>query len=141
MTLKSGVSGSWASMQGGFDYDDAGGEGDLEGRLLQLAYRAGRAAAMGWREEMARRGAAPPSGEDCAAPESRPISFREQAKTPYLTCVQAAEYLGLARATLDKLRVVGGGPKFRKHGRRIHYHVEDLDDWSNARARRSTSQA
>lgn len=37
------------------------------------------------------------------------------------------------------MRVVGGGPEYRKHGRYVRYHIDDLDAWSWERAKRSTS--
>jgi len=61
--------------------------------------------------------------------------------SPFLNTAQAAHYVGLSARTLEKMRVVGGGPRFRKHGRYVRYHIDDLDDWSAARARRSTSDA
>lgn len=61
--------------------------------------------------------------------------------SPFLDTAQAAHYVSLSRRTLEKMRVAGGGPKFRKHGRYVRYHIDDLDDWSAARARRSTSDA
>lgn len=57
---------------------------------------------------------------------------------PLLSRAQAAEYLEsigvpVARTTLAKLACVGGGPRFRKFGRRPIYSVEDLDSWVAAR--------
>lgn len=57
----------------------------------------------------------------------------------YLTNDEAAAYLQLSPRTLEKQRVVGGGPKFRKFGRRVVYAVEDLESWANARACDTTS--
>ena len=34
---------------------------------------------------------------------------------------EAARFLKLSPRTLEKMRVVGGGPRFRKHGRRVLY--------------------
>ena len=45
----------------------------------------------------------------------------------YLTNDEAADYLRLSPRTLEKQRVIGGGPKFRKFGRRVMYAVSDLD--------------
>ena len=43
---------------------------------------------------------------------------------------EAAPYIGLAPATLEKLRVTGGGPRFlRLGGRAIGYDRADLDTW------------
>jgi len=61
--------------------------------------------------------------------------------SPFLTTDQAAFYLGLASCTLQKMRVTGGGPKYRKHGRYVRYHIEDLDAWSAARVKEATSHA
>lgn len=62
-------------------------------------------------------------------------------RSPYLETEPAAEYLKLSPKTLEGLRVTGGGPRFRKHGRRVLYHKADLDAWSDERAFKSTSQA
>lgn len=51
----------------------------------------------------------------------------------------AADYLGLSPATLETLRIRGGGPTFSKLGRRVVYAREDLDAWLAERRRRSTS--
>ena len=66
---------------------------------------------------------------------------------PYLGPSQASTYLtnlGLktARATLAKLRVIGGGPKFHKFGRMVLYKSNDLENWAESRisvAKSSTS--
>ena len=39
----------------------------------------------------------------------------------------AANYVGLARATLEKMRVTGRGPRFIRLGRAVVYAIEDLD--------------
>ena len=62
-------------------------------------------------------------------------------ESPYLTTEAAARYLSLAPSTLESLRVTGGGPRFRKHGRRVLYLKADLKAWSDERAFASTSQA
>ncbi|EZP83999.1 hypothetical protein BV97_01192 [Novosphingobium resinovorum] len=49
---------------------------------------------------------------------------------PYLNTAQAAHYLGIGWRKLMRLRVAGEGPCFRKHGRLIFYHPDDLDAWS-----------
>jgi excisionase family DNA binding protein len=51
---------------------------------------------------------------------------------------QAAEYLGLSKSTLNKLRCFGGGPRYYKLGRPVVYDVADLDAWKTERARTST---
>ena len=58
----------------------------------------------------------------------------EQAKkgSPFLNTAQAAFYVGLARETLEKMRQQHRGPRFRRHGRYVRYHIADLDAWSEA---------
>jgi hypothetical protein len=65
----------------------------------------------------------------------------ESSKSPYLNTAGAAEYLQIAAKTLEKFRVFGGGPRYRKHGRRVVYRREDLDAWSEERAFHSTTEA
>jgi predicted DNA-binding transcriptional regulator AlpA len=54
----------------------------------------------------------------------------------------AADYLGVGKSTLDKLRMTGDGPVYSKLGGRIViYDVADLEAYAAARRRRSTSEA
>jgi excisionase family DNA binding protein len=50
--------------------------------------------------------------------------------SPFLTTKQAAKYLCLSSRTLEKMRMTAHGPRFRKHGRYVRYHINDLDMWS-----------
>ncbi len=59
--------------------------------------------------------------------------------TQFLTNEEAATFLKLSPRTLEKQRVVGGGPRFRRHGRRVVYALDDLECWSSATACDSTS--
>ena len=59
----------------------------------------------------------------------------------YLTNEEAAEFLRLSPRTLEKHRVIGGGPRFRKFGGRVLYAFDDLEAWADARAFRMTSEA
>jgi excisionase family DNA binding protein len=59
---------------------------------------------------------------------------RAKKGSPFLNTDQAAFYIGLASRTLEKMRSAGRGPKYRRHGRHIRYHIADLDDWSEARS-------
>lgn len=64
--------------------------------------------------------------------------------SPFLTTAQAAHYLGLTTQTLEKMRRQGRGPRYRKHGRYVRYHIADLDAWSESsghKARRGATQA
>jgi hypothetical protein len=57
----------------------------------------------------------------------------------YLTNDEAADYLRLSPRTLEKQRVIGGGPRFRKFGRRVMYAVADLNAWADSRSFEATS--
>lgn len=63
----------------------------------------------------------------------------KRAPSPFLTVKEAAHFLRLKPRTLDCMRGKGTGPKFRKHGGRIVYHLGDLTEWSERSRRRSTS--
>jgi hypothetical protein len=60
----------------------------------------------------------------------------------FLTTEEAAAYTGYAPSTLEKLRCVGGGPRFIKRpgGRRILYDIADLEAWLLPGRRGSTSE-
>ncbi len=57
----------------------------------------------------------------------------------YLTNDEAATFLRLSPRTLEKQRVIGGGPRFRKFGRRVMYALVDLEAWADARSFEATS--
>jgi hypothetical protein len=57
----------------------------------------------------------------------------------YLTCDEAGAHLKLSPRTLEKMRTIGGGPRFRKLGRRVMYSLQDLEAWADSRACESTS--
>ena len=57
----------------------------------------------------------------------------------YLTNDEAADFLRLSPRTLEKQRVMGGGPRFRKFGRRVMYAVGDLENWPDTRSFEMTS--
>jgi hypothetical protein len=67
----------------------------------------------------------------------------DQSATParFLSNREAATFLNLSPRTLEKMRVQGGGPTFRKFGRRVQYAPSDLELWANARSYDSTSDA
>ncbi|MCO5145544.1 MAG: helix-turn-helix domain-containing protein [Aquamicrobium sp.] len=51
----------------------------------------------------------------------------------YLRVPQAAEYIGVSKSLLDKLRCYGGGPAYAKLGTSVIYNTDDLDAWVAAR--------
>jgi hypothetical protein len=56
-----------------------------------------------------------------------------------LTTPQAAGRISLSPKTLEKLRHVGGGPKFKKLAGAVRYAEEDLVAWVESCTRLSTS--
>ena len=57
----------------------------------------------------------------------------------FLDNKEAADFLKLSPRTLEKHRVIGGGPRFRKFGRRVVYALADLEAWANERICDDTS--
>ena len=62
----------------------------------------------------------------------QPHTFYNQSET--------AEFLRLSERTLERWRVEGMGPPFRRFGRRIVYAKADLERWADGRCFESTSQ-
>jgi hypothetical protein len=59
----------------------------------------------------------------------------------FLYTKEAAKHVRLSTATLERLRVTGGGPTFIKPiPTRVVYDVTDLDAWMRARRQQSTSE-
>jgi predicted DNA-binding transcriptional regulator AlpA len=59
-----------------------------------------------------------------------------------LRTAAAAEYVGLAPSTLEKMRLRGGGPAFiRIGGRAIGYDTKDLDRWLDGQRGQSNDDA
>jgi hypothetical protein len=51
----------------------------------------------------------------------------------------AADQVHLSPRTLEKWRITGDGPVYRKFGRKVLYAESDLRDWADAQRRTSTS--
>jgi excisionase family DNA binding protein len=58
----------------------------------------------------------------------------------FLTEAELAALLKVSPRTLQRWRVEGNGPKFRRHGRRVRYSRSDVIAWSDATTALSTSQ-
>ncbi|MEM7621534.1 MAG: helix-turn-helix domain-containing protein [Pseudomonadota bacterium] len=48
----------------------------------------------------------------------------------FLKTSEAAELLRLSAGTLANYRSIGFGPKYRKHGHVVVYHINDVYEWS-----------
>lgn len=57
---------------------------------------------------------------------------KKRVSNPFLNTPQAAYYVSLSTRHLERLRRCGKGPCFRRHGRYVFYHIDDLDAWSHA---------
>jgi excisionase family DNA binding protein len=68
-----------------------------------------------------------------------PQAGNESTRRPLFNVRQAAEYLGVSKSFLDKLRVTGEGSPYFKAGRKVLYSPDDLDSWIVGRRRFSTS--
>ncbi len=56
-----------------------------------------------------------------------------------LRTTEAARFLGLSGRTLEKHRVYGTGPTYRKIGGRVVYAIGDLQAWADRGTQSSTS--
>jgi hypothetical protein len=63
----------------------------------------------------------------------------EQERQVYFKTQEAADYLKVSRRMLEKKRLSGGGPRYRKLGARVVYALADLESWAEAGLRTSTS--
>lgn len=61
------------------------------------------------------------------------------ANPEFLTTDEAGAFLRLSPRTLEKQRVLGGGPRFRKFGARVVYAAADLRAWADSRTYGMTS--
>lgn len=73
-----------------------------------------------------------------AAPQPGAVSAAP-ANPEFLTTDEAGAFLRLSPRTLEKQRVLGGGPRFRKFGARVVYAAADLRAWADSRAYGMTS--
>ncbi len=64
---------------------------------------------------------------------------RQSAGEVFLNQCVTAVLLGLSERTLERFRLEGSGPAFRKFGRRVLYARADVLAWADAQRRTSTS--
>ncbi|HWW57073.1 MAG TPA: DNA-binding protein [Sphingopyxis sp.] len=63
-------------------------------------------------------------------------------KTPpfrYLRTSEAARFLSLSPRTMEKHRLYGTGPQYRKLGGRVGYCIPDLQEWADQDIRTCSS--
>jgi excisionase family DNA binding protein len=59
--------------------------------------------------------------------------------TEIFTTIEAAQYVRLAKPTLERFRLTGTGPAYCKLGGAVRYRRCDLDEWLQTRLICSTS--
>ena len=64
--------------------------------------------------------------------EPKPGAPAVRLANPFLTPVQAGDFVKLSWRTLERMRQRGEGPPFRKHGRYVRYHIDGLEAWSKS---------
>ena len=69
------------------------------------------------------------------------VSESSQSASIFMDTVEAAGFLKISPRTLEKQRVTGGGPRFRKFGSRVLYALSDLKAWADERCFANTSEA
>lgn len=76
----------------------------------------------------------PSRGAAAATPRPAPVQLVPAAvvNPEFLTTDEAAALLRLSPRTLEKQRVLGGGPRFRKFGARVVYAAVDLRSWADS---------
>ena len=67
-------------------------------------------------------------------------SGAQQAQTEYLDVNTTARRAGVSASFLNKARMTGGGPKYRKIGKTVRYFWPEVQAWLDAKACESTSQ-
>lgn len=65
-------------------------------------------------------------------PAASAAALAAAAHPEFLTTDEAAAFLRLSPRTLEKQRVLGGGPRFRKFGARVVYAAVDLRAWADS---------
>ena len=53
---------------------------------------------------------------------------------------EAADYVRLAKPTMERFRLTGDGPPYCQLGGAVRYRKTDLDSWLESRRIRSTSE-
>ena len=61
--------------------------------------------------------------------------------TEVMTTIEAAEYVGLKKPTMERFRFLGQGPAYCKLGGAVRYRKKDLDEWLDSRAVSSVEEA
>lgn len=63
------------------------------------------------------------------------------APQPLMTTEQAAAFLGVSPRTMERWRLTGAGPVFRRIVGRVRYQLADLEAFAGENAGRSVAEA
>lgn len=66
------------------------------------------------------------------------LARKQEERMANMRVRDAADYVGLSKSTLDKLRCFGGGPTYSKLGRAVIYSTAELDSWLASQQRLTT---
>ena len=69
------------------------------------------------------------------------LHFDTQPLHYWLTQQQLASRLDISVRSLERMRHDGTGPPYTKAGRKVLYHVNNVDGWLNSRSYQSTAEA
>lgn len=58
----------------------------------------------------------------------------------FVRTLAAAQFVGVSKSLLEKLRITGGGPRFALLGSAVVYSVTDLEKWVASRTVASTNE-
>lgn len=58
----------------------------------------------------------------------------------FLDQAETAQLLRISERTLERKRLDGSGPRFRKFGRRVVYGIDELTEWADIHTYQSTSE-
>ncbi len=73
--------------------------------------------------------------------KSNAITINGKTLAELLTQKQAAELLHISTRTLERMRLEGTGPRFRKAGRRVLYSRLAIEQWLETREFESAAEA
>ena len=69
------------------------------------------------------------------------VQLQQHALPRTLTTKEAGRHLGISHRTLEHWRLVGGGPRFMKLGRRVRYPISELEAFMDRPVFSNTAQA
>jgi len=72
---------------------------------------------------------------------ARHMTVKPDLADTHFSTAEAARYIKSRPGTLEHWRIVGGGPRYAKTGRRVIYRRDWLDEWVQSCAVENTAEA